>query len=124
MITISAFVPESGIMLARPSPRLLATPAIVRAYGLELKSSAASTSSCSSGERRRSTGCETTGSGACGLLRSKSPEKPPSRWRRLRGASVTIGCVGVPSLTHPYSFAWSRQSGQTSTHSSLPGVGA
>jgi hypothetical protein len=45
----------------------------------------------------------------------------PTR-RCFFGGSATIGCVGVPSLIQPYSFAWSTQSGQTSTQFSLPGA--
>jgi len=118
VITISAFVPESGIMLTRASPRLFATPAIVRLCWLLLKSSAASTRSCSSGERRRSTGSASTGSGISRRV-SKSEPRFQER-RRLRGAAGTTGVRGVPSFSQPYSFAWSRQSAQTSTQWSSP----
>ena len=55
-----------------------------------------------------------TGSSAGG--RSKSAPSP----RRFRRANGTVGLVGLPSFTQPWSSATSWQSGHTSTNSPSP----
>jgi hypothetical protein len=59
------------------------------------------------------------GSGAtvCSGLGRRGSKIEARLRRRRRRASGTVGVVGLPSFTQPYSTAWSWQSGQTSTKS-------
>ncbi len=85
----------------------------MRRYWLALNRSAASTIASSGSDSRRRIGSDATGA-SCGGRRVSKIE--PSR-RRFRRASGTVGLVGLPSFSQPYSTAWSWQSGQTSTKS-------
>ena len=120
VITTSPLTPESGRMLACGAPRLLAMPATVRRKSVWLKRSAASTTSRSGSERRRRIGSSATGASATAALRASNRLE---RLSRRRGRSVeTVGVVGLPSFSQPYSSAMSWQSGQTSTKFSPSGV--
>src|SRR5204863_5667801 len=97
--TISALSPESGIMLARGAPRLLAIPPTVRRKALALKRSAASTTASSGGERRRRTGSDATPGSGAGF---RGSPKSAERLRRRRWRAIgTTGVVGLPSLIQP-----------------------
>jgi hypothetical protein len=51
------------------------------------------------------------------VLGRRGSKIDPRLRRRRRRDSGTVGEVGLPSFSHPYSTAWSWQSGQTSTKS-------
>ncbi len=88
-------------------------PPIVRRYCDALKTSAASTIACSWSESRRRIGSlAIVSSTVFGRVPSRLASSPPPRRRRSVG---TVGEVGAPSRSHPYSTAVSAQSGQTST---------
>ena len=107
-------------MLALGSPRLFAIPETVRRKSVWLKRSAASTTSRSGSDSRRRNGSSATGASATAAFRASNRLE---RLRRRRGRSVeTVGVVGLPSFSQPYSRAMSWQSGQTSTKFSPSGV--
>src|SRR6478736_4657562 len=120
VITTSPLTPESERMLVLGAPRLLAIPATVRRKSVWLKRSAASTTSRTGSERRRRIGSSATGDSETESLRASNRLE---RLSRRRGRSVeTVGVVGLPSFSQPYSCAMSWQSGHTSTKFSPSGV--
>src|SRR5215212_5736277 len=114
--TTSGVTPESGTTDTLGSPRLFAIPPIVRRYCEALKRSAASTIASSGGDSLRRIGSGAIGSeGAFAVPISAASDR-----RRRRRSGETVGVVGAPSFTHPYSSASSWQSEQTSTYSVPP----
>src|SRR5215218_8568412 len=110
--TTSGLTPDSATTDTLGSPRLFAIPPIVRRYCEALKASAASTIASSGCESLRRIGSGAIGSdGAFAVPINAASE---SR-RRRRRSGETVGVVGAPSFTQPYSSAVSWQSGQTST---------
>ena len=87
-------------------------PPTVRRYWEALKMSAASTIESSCSERRRRIGSEAIVSSG---PRGRVPRIPERKLPRRRRSAGTVGEVGAPSRTQPYSTAVSAHSGQTST---------
>src|SRR3954463_1029453 len=112
--TTSELTPDSTTTETCGVPSDLPMPPTVRRYWDALKRSAALTIACSWSESRRRIGSATIIFSS--VVRGRVPRiggsQPPPR--RLRSV-VTIGVVGAPSRSHPYSIAASAQSGQTST---------
>src|SRR5437764_1848280 len=93
-------------------------PPTVRLYCEAVKRSAPPIIACSWSESRRRIGSATiVSSAARDRVPSSEASQPPPR--RLRSGE-TIGVVGAPSRSQPYSTAASAQSGQTSTKSLPP----
>src|SRR6478736_7990583 len=111
--TTSALTPESGMTDTRGEPSDLPMPPTVRRYCDALNTSDASTIATSASDRRRRIGSDATVSSTdLGRVPSSFETQPPAR--RFRSAG-TVGVVGAPSRTQPYSSAVSAHSGQTST---------
>src|SRR6266850_1565812 len=113
VITTSELTPESTTTETCGVPSDLPMPPTVLRYCDALKRSAAPIIACSWSESRRRIGSATiVSSDVRGRVPSSVENHPPAR--RLRSGE-TIGEVGAPSRTQPYSTAASAQSGQTST---------
>src|SRR5207342_1266204 len=111
--TTSALTPESVTTETRGSPSDLLMPPTVRRYCDALKRSAASTIASSCSDNRRRIGSEAT------TVSTSRGRVPSSVWSQLdlrrRRSAGTVGDVGEPSRTQPYSIAVSAHSGHTST---------
>src|SRR3954454_2043998 len=116
--TTSELTPERTTTETCGGPSDFPIPPTVRRYCDALKRSAALIIACSWSESRRRIGSETIASSAVRgrVPRSVASQPPPRRFR----SGETIGVVGAPSRTQPYSTAASAHSGQTSTKSFPP----
>src|SRR6266566_678919 len=108
--TTSALIPESVTTETRGSPSDFAMPPTVRRYCDALKRTAASTIASSCSESRRRIGADATVSSTA---RGREPRRVCSQpWLFRLRSTGTVGDVGAPSRTQPYSIAVSAHSGQ------------